>query len=203
MAFEVYSRILRSALLLTGSALILAISGKATTIIGGDTSVALNTTTVSALTGLGFSIAPISPATLIGVTATFPITGGDTSTGIIDHSGGLAFTKSGVTADIEDFVINLTTDKLTGSLIAGATMATNVPFFDIGMGDALTLDPTLAATLSSAYGIPNLSGAAIGIATVSPTLAPEPATLSMAGVAILAAALAGGKNGRKKLQLAK
>lgn len=180
---------LRSALLLTGSAFILAMSGQAAAIVGGTTSVALNTSTLTTLEGAGFSIAPISPATVVGTTATFPITGGDTSTGLIDHSGGLAFTDNGVTADIEDFAINLNTDQLTGTLVAGATTVNNFVFFDIGSGAALTLDNALASALTSVYGVPDLTGAPIGVATVSPTLAPEPGTLWMAAPMLLGVAL--------------
>ena len=142
----------------------------------GDTSVALDSTTVGDLVGLGFSIAPIAPATLTGLDAEFPITGGDLSMGIIDHSGGLGFTKGGVTTDITDFEINLNTDILSGLVNGGATLT---PFFDIGKGDVLTLNSTLAGALSSIYGIPDLTGATIGTATVSISSVPEPSAWAM------------------------
>ena len=119
--------------------------------------------------------------------AVFPITGGDDTTSI-NHSGGLAFTKGGVTADIENFVINLAgpnAGKLTGELIAGGTTTNNVPFFDIDAGNALTLDATLAAGLSSVYGIPNLTGASIGTATINASAAPEPRDAALVGIGIL------------------
>jgi hypothetical protein len=94
-----------------------------------------------------------------------------------------------VTADIEDFVINLSTDTITGNLVAGQSIDMGFTFFDIGSGNSLTLDPALASALSSVYDIPNLSGAAIGTATVSPVLTPEPATISLAAFGILAAGL--------------
>jgi hypothetical protein len=147
--------------------------------------VALNAATVGALTGLGFGIAPISPSTLTGLDAVFPITGGNTTTAIF-HSGGLAFTKGGKTTDISDFTINLLTDKITGNVNTATGSAT--PFFDIGAGDVLTLDATLGAALVSLYGIPNLTGADIGTATINATLAPEPATGAIAGLTALAAA---------------
>jgi hypothetical protein len=186
MIWNTCYKVLRTTLIATGGVLFFAAAGSAVPVSGGDTSVALNAGTVDALVGLGFSIAPVSPATLTGLTATFPITGGDTST-MIDHSGGLAVTKGGTTVDIEDFVINLGTDTLTGSLIAGGATTPNFTFFDIGAGDALTLDAALAGALSSTYGVPNLTGAAIGTATVSAVLTPEPATVSLAACGLLAA----------------
>jgi hypothetical protein len=190
MIWNACQNILRSTLLVTCGAFVLASGGNAATIYGGDTSVALDTSTLSALTGLGFSIAPIAPATVSGGVATFPITGGDTTT-VINHSGGLAFTQDGTTADIENFVINLSTDTLTGDLVAGGSTTPNFTFFDIGAGDVLTLDSALAGGLSTVYGIPNLTGATIGTATVSPVLTPEPATISLAALGLLAAASIG------------
>ncbi len=166
----------------------------AATITGGTTSVTLDTATVEALTSLGFSVAPVSPSTLGGtpLMATFPITGGDT-TSVINHSGGLAFTKSSTTASIENFTINLSgpkMDTITGQLSAGSTTVTGVTLFDIGSGLSLTLDTQLAGDLSSAFGIPNLAGTPIGTASVNPTTAvtPEPASIGLVSVGILAAA---------------
>jgi len=161
-----------------------AVSTSAATIYGGTTTVALNSATVSALVGLGFSIAPVAPSTVSGLNAVFPITGGDTTTDIT-HSGGLAFTDGGITTDITDFTINLATDTITGN-VNNATGSTT-PFFDIGTGAVLTLDPTLGAALTSIYGIPNLSGATIGTATINAVTTPEPASLALAGMGLLAA----------------
>jgi hypothetical protein len=142
----------------------------------GDTSVALDSSTVTTLGGLGFGIAPIPPATLTGLDVDFPISGGNLSAGLIDHSGGLAFTKGGTTTDISDFVIDLNKDVLSGFVNGGTTLT---PFFDIGAGDVLTLNSTLAGALSSIYDIPNLTGATIGTATVTITSVPEPSTWGM------------------------
>ncbi len=164
-----------------------AANGHAATVYGGNTTVALNSSTVNVLVGLGFSIAPVAPATVTGLTAVFPITGGNTTTDIT-HSGGLAFTDNGVTTDISAFTINLTNDTLTGN-VNGAT-GSSTPFFDIGAGGVLTLDPTLAGALTSIYGVPNLSGATIGTATINAVTTPEPASLALAGMGLLAAAFA-------------
>lgn len=178
---------LASLTILFGGWLCLSAPINATTITGGDTSVALNNATITALVGLGFTIAPVSPATLTGLTADFPITGGDTNSAI-KHSGGLAFTKGGVTTDITNFTINLLNGTLFGDVNGG-----NVPttFFDLGAGNVLTLDSTLAGALSSIYSIPNLTGVTIGVATVNASVAPEPASLWLAvfsGAGLLALA---------------
>lgn len=166
-------------------ALALCSTARAATVTGGTTTVALNATTVGALVGLGFGITPVAPATLSGLDATFPITGGDT-TMAINHSGGLAFTKSATTADIENFVINLVSNTVTGDLVAGGNTMHNVSFFDLGAGGALTLDASLAGGLSAVYGIPDLTGAPIGTATVAATAAPEPSTFGLVGLVSLA-----------------
>lgn len=191
MHWNYFAKSLRTVILTTGGALLLCSHAGAAPITGGTTTVNLDAGTVGALVSLGFSIAPIAPATAnLGATppnAVFPITGGDSATNI-NHSGGLAFTKSGVTADIQNFVINLAgpnAGKLTGDLVAGGSTTNNVPFFDIGAGNALTLDATLAAGLSSLYGIPNLTGASIGTATVNASTVPEPGNAAIVCIGIL------------------
>ena len=186
-----FAKSFRTLVLATGGVLLLCSAAWAAPVTGGTTTVDLNAGTVTALVGLGFSVSPIAPATAsLGATppnAVFPITGGDTTTNI-NHSGGLAFTKGGVTADIANFVINLAgpnAGKLTGDLTAGGSTTNNVPFFDIGAGNSLTLDATLAAGLSSVYGIPNLTGTPIGTATINTSAVPEPRDTALVGIGIL------------------
>jgi MYXO-CTERM domain-containing protein len=202
MIWNKYQSILRTALVATGSAIVLAANSNAATVYGGSTSVALNATTYNALTADGFMLGIVSPATLSGLTATFPITGGDT-TSMIDHSGGLSFTDNGVTADITNFVINLTGSPVvegTIGLAGTAPLSTSTDFFDIGAGGALTLDSQLAGDLTAVFGAPNLTGVSIGTATINAvTATPEPASISFAALGLLAA----GALSRRKRQAAK
>lgn len=160
----------------------------AATITGGTTSVVLNSGFVSTITGAGITPAAVPPGMLTATTATFPITGGDTSTGIIDHSGGFSFTKGSDSAVVENFVINLNTDLLSGTVIANSGMpAMGVDLFNIGAGDTLTINSALASDLSVVFDVPNLTGATVGVATVSPivTSTPEPADAGLMAVAVL------------------
>jgi hypothetical protein len=176
--------------LLTLLLFIAPVSTPADTITGGATSVALDSTTVGALTGLGFTLAPLGSATLDASTLTivFPVTGGSigSSGDIINHNGsGLSLTEGGTTLDLTNFVIDTSTLLLTGKATVGSTVIPSLNLFDIGAGDKLTLDPAAGAALSGIFGVPNLSGASIGTATVSPTVAsPEPSSLALLGVAL-------------------
>jgi hypothetical protein len=178
---------LSQALLIVGGMLALSGTSQATAITGGTTSVALNSATVNSLVGLGFGIAAIAPGTLTNLEAVFPITGGDTSSQIL-HSGGLAFKDGNTTLDLTNFTINLMNDKLYATVNNNSSNP-QIAFLDLGAGGALSLDPAAAAALVSIFGIPNLSGAPIGVATVNATLAPEPSTVGLVALAGLAVML--------------
>lgn len=160
-----------------------ALTALPATITGGTTSVALDSGFVSVVTGAGITPAAVTPGMLSGTTATFPITGGDTMTGIINHSGGLSFTKGADSAVIENFVIDLNTMLLSGEVIAnGGSPMMNVNLLNIGAGNTLTVNSTLASDLTAVFGVPDLTGATVGVATVSPITAspvPEPSALAL------------------------
>ena len=184
------SKSLHNGMLIVAAAMVFSVYINAAEIVGGTTTVALDSGTVTALTGLGFTIAPVLPSTLTGLTATFPITVGDTTTEI-DHSGGLTLSKGATTAFITSFVIHLDgpqVNTITGFLSSGAIGIGGVTFFDIGSGLNLTLDSELAGQIAGAFSVPNLTGAAIGTATVDPGLVsstPEPTSLAFLTVGVL------------------
>ena len=155
----------------------------------GFTTVTFNSGTLTTLTSAGFSIAPISPATLAtmpSVTASFPITGGDT-TSVIMHSGGLSLTRNGTTANLLNYNINLMNSTLFGQVTSGSTTLNNVALFDLSMAGGttnLTLDSALSGAITQVFGVNLPAGTPIGTAVVTPT--PEPASLGLAGLSLLA-----------------
>ena len=164
-------------------------------VTGGMTTVDLDSGTVTALTNAGIAVSPVGTATLSGLTATFPITGGSidwsTYNAVIRHDGsGLALKEGSSVLDLTDFLItanlNTQTGVLSGTVTEGAVNLTGVPLFNIGSGFALTLTSQAGGALHTYFGIPDFTGAPIGIAHVNPTLAPEPLS---AGLAALAFAL--------------
>ncbi|MDX2181391.1 MAG: PEP-CTERM sorting domain-containing protein [Bryobacteraceae bacterium] len=165
-------------------------------IAGGTTSVELDPATAAILTG-ALTITPLGTGTLVGLTATFPITGGfiDPVTGMaqIEHVGsGLGFSDGTDTLDLTDFLIDVDLVAVTGILsgqaaLNGAALG-SVPLFDIGPGLVLTLRSEAAAALTQVFGVPDFTGAVIGVATTSPTTVPEPATWAALGGALTALA---------------
>ena len=170
---------------------LLTAPAQAATIIGGATGVTL--TAAPALTGLGLSFAPFgSSSAVVGAggipTATFLITGGSvndvTGKAMIMHNGsGLNFTAGGNALRIGDFLINTTTNVLTGKVQFGTTTLTDVPLFNIGTGLTLTLTSQAAGAFTTVFGAPNLTGTTIGTASTSfvtaATAVPEAATWGM------------------------
>jgi hypothetical protein len=109
--------VLVAALALVTAALVPAFAGaksSGTTLklkASGGTTLKLDKGTASALTSLGVSVAPISPATAGSKGVTFPITGGHvnskTLAGAIRHSGGLRFSAGSTIVDLKNFTINI------------------------------------------------------------------------------------------------
>jgi|tagenome__1003787_1003787.scaffolds.fasta_scaffold20827523_2 hypothetical protein len=180
--------------LILAAAISVPIAVQATPITGGTTTVTFNTSTLSVLTGAGFSITPVSPATLntSPVAATFPITGGDTTTNIT-HSGGLNLAQNASTASLTNFNINLTNNILFGTVSAGGSSTSNVALFDIassGGTTSLSLNSVLASQINAVFGVPLPAGTPIGTASIAASVAPEPASVGFAALGI--ACLMGG-----------
>lgn len=77
----------------------------------GATTLKLDSGTAGALTSLGISVAPVSPASASSKGVKFPITGGKvnskTLAGNIKHSGGLRFSKGSTVVDLTKYTINI------------------------------------------------------------------------------------------------
>ena len=69
---------------------------------------------------------------------------------------------------------------LSGEVVANAgTPMMNVDLLNIGAGNTLAVNSTLVTDLSALFGVPELAGATVGVATVSPittSAVPEPST---------------------------
>lgn len=140
--------------------------------VPGDTTVVLNASTVTTLTGLGLSVSSLGQASFDATTRTFtfPITSGTISgTGdIFNHDGsGFSLTAGSNSITFRNFVINTSTDTLSGNVHFGNTQMNGVTLFDIGTGGVLTVNAQTAANLSAALGVSNLAGTTFGTATVN------------------------------------
>lgn len=174
-------------------------------IVGGTTAVKL--TSAPLVAGAGTAVAPLGTALLSPGSdqipiAYFPVTGGSIDTasfaGGIAHVGsGLSLTRLGTTVELENFFINTVTLKLLGDVSVGATTIDDVELFNIGFSPTVSVYPfTLqltagaAAALTTFLGLPNLTGAEIGIANTIPITAavPEPSTylMMLAGLGLVA-----------------
>jgi hypothetical protein len=177
----------------------LGVTAKATPIgiAGGITTVNLDAGTVGALVGLGLTPSAVGSASLNGLIAQFPITGGfiDAPNAQIAHDGsGLRFASVSNAVELRNFLINVDlsgpTGVITGTFVNGATTLNDVPFFQIGAGLQLTLRSEAAGALTAVFGAPDLTGAVIGTASTDPQPVPEPGTWAMTlsaigGVAVM------------------
>jgi hypothetical protein len=150
----------------------------------GSTDLTPDAGTVGVLVGAGVFPAPIAPATVTpGGDFSFPITGGrnDVSTfaGEIRHSGGISLTQGGTVLNLTDFTINVDGDPDLTAVVNGGDrvsildldlsgLTVNVDPLDITLGNAVgNISADAAAALSATFGLPDVTGAPLGVAQVN------------------------------------
>jgi len=174
--------------------------------MGGDTSVALNSATVSAWGDLGITLSPLGSATFDDtiMTLTFPISHGTISSSgdVLFHDGsGFSLTENSTTVTFRNLVIDTAAGTLSGNVHFGNTQLNGVTLFNISSDGTLTLNAQAAADLGTAFGLSNLGGTNFGAAAISlpldsgggsvggaggSTSTPEPSSLALLAGAILA-----------------
>jgi hypothetical protein len=151
---------------------------------GGATTLALDTGTAQALTGLGVTPSVVAPGTAGPAGLAFPITGGELSTGElsgrIPHAGGIALTAGATRVELKDFVILLdeSGSALTARVGDGAArvpLALDLSAARVGLsrgravvtGAKVALTAEAAAALNAAFRVSALTaGLPLGTARV-------------------------------------
>ncbi|MGA3034964.1 MAG: hypothetical protein ABSD70_16890 [Terracidiphilus sp.] len=157
------------------------------TIEGGRTTVALASSFVSALDGLGVTPGTVHPTRLHDGTVDFPVTGGaidlDTAASQILHSGGLTLTAGQTQVTLQSFIIDTTgSPVITGLVSVNGKLLGRLPLFDLALpsgitfplkprdgriilkGVGVTLDSTAAGALNSVFHVSAFAGG-FGIGT--------------------------------------
>jgi hypothetical protein len=158
-----------------------ALGGNAGAIARGTTTVDLDPGTIGVVVGdLGLAPAALTPGTLSGLEASFPIVG-NAKDGIIKHTGGLSLSDGSTTLALTRYFIDLNTAQLTAMAAVDGVAVGRIPLFDVTLIDpaagcaasadiALTLDAAIA--LDMVFDLPvepeDLAGAPFGTACVSP-----------------------------------
>jgi hypothetical protein len=175
-------------------------------ITGIETTVSL--TSFDTLVSIGLTPAPVGTARVdTGVAPpdiTFPITGGTfddtTSIALIEHFGsGFSLTNGVSTLFLEDFIIDTGINQLSGVASFGSNILQDLPIFDITPDLELLLTSFAGSAIDRVFGVGNLTGAEIGVASLNVETGapvPEPSTFILIGAGIFA--LAG--SGRKKIK---
>lgn len=185
-------------------AMILApwVGAHAVAITGIETTVEL--TAAGLLVSNGIAVQPVGTGSLAGVTATFPITGGtlNGSDALIEHDGsGLSLSKGNDHLLLLNFLIDTAAAKVFGDAVViddvggvpSAAALNDIPLFDLAAatsgGIPLLLSGTAAGALVSLFGLPDLTGAQIGLANPSVSAVPVPAAWWLMGSACAALGL--------------
>jgi hypothetical protein len=167
-------------------------------LVGGTTSVTL--TSAPTLTSLGLTVTGTGTATIttnsVGLpVANFPITGNNPANLIAHDGSGLLFTAGANSLSISNFLINTTTNTISGTvMVNGALVGNGIPLFNIGPNLTLTLSSQALNAFGATFSLPPnvataLSTAEIGRATITPV--PEPGTIALllTGAPLVGAAL--------------
>ncbi len=164
------------------AALMVAASAPAAAKLGGKTTLAPQAATFEALAAAGVTVAPSGDASAGSKGISFPITGGklnlENLTGKIEHSGGLTLSGHGASLTVEDFVVKVGSKSVIRASVAGGG---KVRLADLDLDKAkvrqnggkvvisnvkVLLAKRAAAALSATFGLPDLTGADLGKATV-------------------------------------
>jgi hypothetical protein len=159
---------------LTLAALVpMSVFGQNAFVQGGQTTVALSTDFVSALSSLGVQAAAVKPGMLANGVATFPVTGGLAVKGgniEINHIGGLSLSAGSTTVELVSFTIdavNPAAPVLSGVVLVNGAVAGRLPLFDLTLNTmprragtllairnvGLTLTSTAASALNSVFNV--------------------------------------------------
>ena len=146
----------------------------------GNTKLTLDSRTLGAITGAGFTPGVVAPATLSGTVATFPIVksriAANLTSGVISHSGGLSFAKAGSTTTATDFDIKLSANPTLAASVNDAQPKADILNLDLaGLRQTVakrtvTLSGVVAnvnTTLANVLGLPSADGATLGTAVVT------------------------------------
>jgi hypothetical protein len=155
-------------------------------IVGGVTGIIFN----SDFNALGLTVTAVSPAVFIDPAYVFPMTGGDTVTPIVFHSGGLELSNGTSVIGLANFTIDPSLTMLGDVALDGSPLATQAPLFTLASSMAVSLTGASASLLNDTFGTGLADGQEIGTAFMFPEVpgggeVPEPSTaaLVMAGVA--------------------
>jgi hypothetical protein len=163
----------------------------------GTTDVTVSDTVLGFLDENGIAPSAIDPAGLSGATFSFPITGGETETLTITHSGGVSLSAGTAVLNAENFTIK--GNELTVAAdVSGTAFPTALEQVDIfgltavDLSGPITADLVINETLNFALGATFADGADLqltdvvfGTASTSPQPVPLPAAapLLLAGLA--------------------
>jgi hypothetical protein len=147
----------------------LAFAQQTKPVVYGNTRLTLNSTFVTGLSQLKFTVSGAYPTLIQGNLLEFPVTSGaiDLTNGIanIDHSGGMTITQGETTVTLQNFIFDTTGTQavLTAMASINGTMYGRFPVFDLTLpaNFAIPLKPSAGWTLQY-YGI---------VAALSPELA--------------------------------